>query len=136
MVKFSCANNRRRYRRLVKQPRERDLCARDASRLGNFSHALYNRFVRFLSPGIKFFAVLISLTASSARLRFPGASKTTARQWAPWQHPNTFRQAKRQHLSFLLAIQQVVMRLHRNETRPTVEIGQVKCLAELPRKHR
>src|SRR5437762_5967676 len=100
MMKFRRANNRRRYRWLVKQPRERDLRARDLSRLGNFSHAIYNRFVRFLSPRIKRLAVFISLTASSARLRFPGASKTTARQWAPWQHPNTFRQAKRQHLSF------------------------------------
>jgi hypothetical protein len=54
MVRFSCANNRRRYRRLVKQPRERILRARDASRLGNFSEAVYYRLVRFFSSEISF----------------------------------------------------------------------------------
>ena len=95
MVRFGCANNWRRYRRFVKQPRKRDLCTGDASRLGDFSDAINHLFVQFFGLRIKFFAVLIGLTASGAWLRLPRASKATAGQWAPRQHTNTFRQAKR-----------------------------------------
>jgi hypothetical protein len=77
MVRFSCANNRRRYRRLVKQPRERDLRARNPSRLGNFSEATYYRFVCFLSPEISFL-LYFGLTARSARLRLPRAAARPA----------------------------------------------------------
>ena len=77
MMKFGCANNRRRYRRLVKQPGERDLRARDPSRLGNFSEAVYYWLVRFFRPEISFFAVFIGLTARSAQRRLPAAARPT-----------------------------------------------------------
>jgi hypothetical protein len=49
MVRFGRANDRRRHRRFVKQPRERDLRAGDASRLRNFPDAINDLFVHFFS---------------------------------------------------------------------------------------
>src|SRR5262249_19548858 len=103
MLKFGCANNWRRYRRLVKQPRECNLRTRDVSRLGNFPHAVHYRLVHFLSPRIKFFAVLIGPTAHSACLHFPGAGETAARQGTPWAPAQTLRLANKAQFPLPLA---------------------------------
>src|SRR5215467_4574472 len=112
MMKFGCAKNWCCHRRLVKQPGERHFAAANSSRLGDFPDAIDYLFIQFLSSGIELFAVIVGLTAYCARLRFPFASKAAARQRAPWQHANSLRKAKRQHLPFFLAIQEIVMRLH------------------------
>src|SRR5581483_11696065 len=95
MLRFGCANNWSCDRRLVKQPRKRNFRAADSSGLGNLTHMIHDFFVELLSRRVEFFAILVGFSPHSARLSFPWSRKAAARQRAPRQHANAFRQTKR-----------------------------------------
>src|SRR5208282_3771069 len=64
------------------------------------------------------------------------ARQKSARERAPWNQADAVVDAKRIHLALFLAIDEVVMVLHRDEPVPSVFLLQMKRLSELPRGHR
>ena len=71
---FRCAHNWRGHNRLMKQPRQRDLGARQVSGFGQLSDTVHHLFIGLLSRAVEPFTVLIGPRSFGARLRFPGAS--------------------------------------------------------------
>ena len=65
----------------------------------------------------------------------PGAGQAAARERAPGNDADAFGLAKRNHLALFFAIEQVVMILHGNKTRPAVQVGEIERLGELPGVH-
>ena len=59
----------------------------------------------------------------------------SARQRAPRDDANPLGPAQRQHLPFFLAVDEVVVVLHRHEARPAVALGDLQHLRELPGVH-
>ena len=66
----------------------------------------------------------------------PAAGQEAARQRRPRDHPHALVLAQRQHLPLFLAVDQVVLRLHRHERRPAVGPRDAQHLHELPGVHR
>ena len=60
----------------------------------------------------------------------------TARQRAPRDDANALVGAQGQHLTFLFTVQQVVVVLHADETRPAIGVGHMLGGGELPCPHR
>ena len=58
-----------------------------------------------------------------------------ARERAPRDHADALVDALRDHLPLLLAVDEVVVVLHRDEARPAVRVGDALRLRELPRVH-
>src|SRR5262249_3054661 len=63
------------------------------------------------------------------------ASQQATGQWTPGNDSDSFRAAKWDHLSFFLAIEQVVVVLHRDEACPAALFGLMQHLRKLPRPH-
>ena len=66
---------------------------------------------------------------------FPRPGEAAAGERAPGDHADAFALAERHHFAFFLAIHEVVVVLHRDESRPAVAIGEVERLGELPGVH-
>src|SRR5690242_16955011 len=60
--------------------------------------------------------------------------KTTC-QRTPWYQSDTLIHAERNHLSFLFAIDQIVVILHRDEAMPAVLLCNIKGFGKLPGGH-
>jgi hypothetical protein len=88
-----------------------------------------------LGPRIEMHCGLIAGNTIAARGRIPWARQSAARQGAPWHYSNSLSPAQRQHLSFFLAVYQIIVWLHGHEARPSVLIGDVQRLTKLPRHH-
>src|SRR6202166_1638809 len=90
--------------------------------------------VRFFRLRIQRLAELIRLEAFCA-LGLPRARQTSTRERTPRKYANALGLAERHHLSFFFAIEQVVVILHGNESRPPVAVRKIQRLRELPRVH-
>src|SRR5437899_3683263 len=126
------ANDRSGHYRLAEQPGQRDRCTRNAFRTRDFGNPLDDFTVR-LRRVIQRPAEFVPLR--SRRLLIPVPRKSTAGKGTPRNDPYTLVCAERQHLAFFLTVKQVVVVLHRDETRPVAQVRGVQRLAELPRKH-
>ena len=86
-------------------------CARGTPRAAATSRPLDDGAVR--AVGVEVLAERVALRA--LRLVVPGAGQAAARERAPRDHADALVDAQRQHLALLLAVQQVVVVLHRDE---------------------
>src|SRR5262249_9201025 len=55
-------------------------------------------------------------------------------EWAPWNQADAFRATERDHLALFLAIEEVVVVLHRDEARPAAALRRRQRLRESPRR--
>src|SRR4029077_19862295 len=67
--------------------------------------------------------------------RRPVTSQSSGCEWTVWDHSDLLLAAERQHLSLLFAVDEVQMILHRDETGPSMLLGDVQRLLELPGEH-
>src|SRR3954471_5667465 len=123
---FRRADDRRGHARLVQQPRERKLGRRDTADAGHLRQAfnqrpielgLVERLQERIAPG-------------ASRLLVP-PRKQAASKRAPRDHADALVDALRNHLPLLLAVDQVVVVLHRHERRRSDALR----LRELPGVH-
>src|ERR1700734_3848603 len=134
MIRFGSAHNRRSDKPFAEHPGKRKLSARNATLFGELTEPVDHFTVCFFGLRVQRLAKLIRLEAFCA-LGLPRACQTSTRERTPWKYPNALRLAERHHLSFFFAIEQIVMILHGNESRPSVAIRKIQCLRELPRVH-
>ena len=135
MIHLARTNDRRGHERFTEHPSERDLCVRDTSSFGDFGHTIHNVKIRRVRVqglrewiGFGTFGQLLTGTVAIS-------GQHASSQRTPRQHAHAQVQALRHHLAFLLAVQEVVMVLHRNELRPMVAFGGALHFCKLPREH-
>ena len=117
--------------RLSRQPGQRDLGPADAAALGDGGDGVDDGLV---VGAVERLAELVGLAAG--RRGVPVAGQPAAGQRAPRDDADAQVGAQRQHLPLLLAVEQVVVVLHRDERRPPVGDRRVLGLGELPGVHR
>src|SRR5207244_2815641 len=110
------AEDRRRDAWLMENPRQRDLRVIDAALFRQLGHAIDNREI--LSPVILPARKFIGLRANGLAIILFAAitDHESASQGAEWRHTDTFGAAERQHLPLFLAVDHVVVVLHRDES--------------------
>ena len=116
---------------VVQHPRERHLGAGDAALLGDLGDGLDDVPV---GVPVERLADLVGLLPAGRVV--PVAGEPAARERAPRDGADALVAAQREHLPLLLAVEQVVVVLHRDEAAPAVDVLQVQRLRELPRPHR
>src|SRR6266853_1849050 len=134
MIRLGSAHNRRSDERFAEHPGKRKLSPGNATLFAERTEPVSHSTVRFFRLRIQRLAELIRLEAFCA-LGLPRARQTSTRERTPRKYTNTLGLAERHHLSFFFAIQQVVIILHGNESRPSVAIRKIQRLRELPRVH-
>src|ERR1019366_6192618 len=133
MMWLGCANNGRSHR-LAEHPGESKLRAGNATLFCDLTQAVQNFTVSFFALRVHALPELVRFVAFGGFV-LPWTSQAATRQRAPGNYADTLRLAKGNHLALLLAIKQIVMILHGDETGPAVKVGQIKSLGELPRMH-
>jgi len=106
---------------LVEQPRERDLGHRDALLGGGFLHPLVDPGTAAVAVGMLVEALLVGVRGSPSRRvdRLVRAGEVAAAERRPEDDADALPFAEREHLGLLLAVDQVVVVLHRtNRSRP------------------
>ncbi len=68
-------------------------------------------------------------------LRFSRGAQAAAGEWAPGDHADAFALAEGHHFALFLAVHQVVVVLHRDESGPAVLVGEVEGFGKLPGIH-
>ena len=112
-------------------------CAMGTPRVaGHLADAFDDQPVGVFGLRVELLAELVGGGAFGAALLVPRPGQPAASQRAPGDHADPLGGAQAHHLSLFLAVEQVVVVLHRDESRPAVQVGQVQRLAELPRVHR
>src|SRR6185295_10143090 len=134
MIRLGSAHNRTSDERFVEHPSKRKLSAGDATLFGEFSEPVNHFTVCFFRLRIHRLAELIRLEAFCV-LGLPWARQPSTCERTPWNYANALGLAEWHHLSFFFAIQQVVVILHGNESRPAMAIRKIQRLRELPRVH-
>src|ERR1700693_1180198 len=134
MTRLGSAHNRRSDKRFAEHPGKRKLSAGNATLFGELTEPVDHFTVCFFRLRIQHLPKLIRLEAFCA-LGLPRACQTSTRERTPWKYTNALGLAERHHLSFFFTIEQIVMILHGNESRPTVAIRKIQRLRELPRVH-
>src|ERR1700735_2873481 len=124
MIRLGSAHNRRSDKRFAEHPGKRKLSPGNPTVLGEPSEWRAPFTVLFFCLRIQRLAKLIRPEPFRA-LGLPRACQTSSRQRTPWKDTNAFGLAERHHLSFFFSIEQIVMILHGNESRPTVEIRKI-----------
>src|SRR5260370_22637449 len=136
MTNFGCPNDRSADSRSLQDPCARDLRGCDAP------------FLRDLLDQAQYFEVVLAkvhvlreVIGLCARGRAAAAfiaiaSKESASQRTPRHQADAVVDAQRIHLALFLAIDQVVMVLHRDKPMPSVFLLDAERLGELPRRHR
>ena len=127
------ADDRRGDRRLGQHPGERDLRARDAAPPGDLLHRLDDPSILLLARSVGLLREGILLRAIG--LDLPVARQLAACKRAPRDDADTLVQALGKHLAFFLAVQQIILRLHRDEARPAVAFGGMLHFGEAPGFH-
>jgi hypothetical protein len=128
----SCrSDDRRRHAGTGEQPCERYLCAWYASVRSDRLRPVDDIEVAVRD--------LVLVVGGAHRETFAvagaGAGKPPARERAPRQHGHTLVDALRDHLALFLAVDEVVVVLHRGEPRGPVAVGRGLSFGELPREH-
>src|SRR5207302_10000982 len=131
MLGLRRTDDRRGDARLVQQPRERDLRGRDAALARDLDRTLDDVEV-FVAP-VQLVRVRVGLGARRAPLAGARArpGEPAARERAPRQYAETRVDALRDHLALLLAVEEVVVVLHRHELGPAVPRGHALRRREL-----
>src|ERR1700753_1783675 len=111
---FGDADDRGGDRRVGEDPGERHLGGRRAEALRHLEGAGDDLLVLTAVEGG---AELVGVGPRG--LRVPGPGEAAAGQRAPRDHADVPGRAQRQHLALLLAVEEVVVVLHRDEVRPT-----------------
>src|SRR5919202_4168127 len=135
MLELRRADDRRRHARLVQEPCQPDLGGRHAA-LGRY---LLNPIhdVEVLGAAVPLVLERIGFRAPGSALSFTRAraGEEAAGERAPRDDPDALVDALRDHLALLLAVDEVVVVLHRDELAPAVALGDALRLRELPRVH-
>src|SRR3954469_14334557 len=128
-------DDRCRHAGAVQQPRERELRRRHAALGRDLRDAVGD--VEVLGPAVERVGELVGLRSRRAPLAGSRARprQEAPRERAPRDDPDALVEAQRDHLALLLAVDEVVVVLHRHEPRPPVARGDVLRLRELPREH-
>src|SRR5215470_12433175 len=105
----------------MEEPGEGDLRRGHAARTGDGEDAVDDVVVGL---GVELSRVVVGLGArGDRRLAAPVAAREkTARERAPRQDADTLLAAERQHLALFLAVDEVVVVLHRDETREAAPV--------------
>ena len=119
------ADHRRGDDRFAEHPSERDLGGGVAAFFGELGDAVDDVELH-VSPiqahGAFRIAALRAFGTALVEAAFVGAGQHAAGQRRPRCHRNAFRLAIRMHLALLLAVDKVVVVLHRNELMPAVTL--------------
>src|SRR6185436_8116715 len=93
--------------------------------------------VEVLAAEIELVGELVGAGAGGLRLLSAPAApaEETPGERAPGHTAHALRDAERDHLALLLAVDEVVVVLHRNEPRPAAAVGGGQGLGELPGGH-
>src|SRR5690606_9660507 len=139
LADFGDTDDRRRHLGLAQEPGDRDLGRRMAELLGYLDYPLRDLEVHL--PAVEAFGPLPvhALGAGGAAgIEAPlvGARQNAARQRRPGSERHAGRCTVGIHLPLFLAVDEVVVVLHRNEARPAVPFGRHLQLTELPGEHR
>src|SRR5664280_511261 len=129
------ADDRCRHDVILEHPRQPDRRHRDATGLGDRLNRVDDVLVAVEEEraAVK---VGVRVLAPPARRRVaPGASHAATCQRAPRDAVHALEVQEREHLALLLAHDQVVLVLHRDEAGPAAEVGRVLHRGELPRVH-
>src|SRR5207253_4497641 len=120
------------HARLVQQPRQGDLRLRHATLAGDLREPIDD--VEVLRAAVPLVLERVRLGASRPTLALarPRAREEAARERTPRDDPDALVDALRDHLPLLLAVDQVVVVLHRDEFRPAVKLRDSLGLGELP----
>src|ERR1700674_3260813 len=122
--------------RLMQQPGEGDLGGTDAEAAGHRDDPLHDVEVRILV--VQPLGVVVAVRAAGLAQALAAAAiagQEAAGEGTPWDDPESLLAAERQHLPLLLAIDQVVVVLHGDEAGPTMPVGEIERLGELPGVH-
>ena len=121
---------------LREQPRERDLRRLDAALRRRFAPTR-SAIVKSAVGVVQLVGEVVGLGANGLAAILPAAvaGEEAARQRAPRNHADALLAAERHHLALFLAVDQVVVVLHRDEPRPAVRVRRGEHLHELPREH-
>jgi len=116
-------------------PGQRDPRIRDAPLARYLGNAVHHVEVGWLA--IDAVAVIVGPRADGGPRIFAAAvaHDEAARQWAPGDYADALLAAQWQHLALLLAVDHVVVVLHRGETRDAHVVSPVEHLGELPGGH-
>src|ERR1700710_1012431 len=98
--------------------------ARDTAVFGDLAYGLENGMILLFRRSIHMLGEGIRLRTIGL-FRFPVAREPTPRQRAPRDDADALIQALRQHLARFLAVEQIILRLHRHETRPAMTFGNI-----------
>ena len=131
MLDLRSADDRRGHARFVEDPRQRDLGRADATLFRDLRDAVGDREIRL--GDIKTLRDFVSLPAFGRST--PISCQKTARQRTPRNHCHPFIDTQRNHFALFLAIDEVVMVLHRHESRPATRLCDVQHLRKLPAVH-
>src|SRR6185503_8053957 len=114
------------------QPRERDLLHRNTAILRDVLHDVDDLPIHV---GVDSFRVRVVLRSNAGTLLL-GAwpRELAASERRPRDDADAFGAAERNHLTLFLAIEQVVLRLHGDESRPAVALGDAEGAHQLPGK--
>ena len=123
--------DRRRHARLVPEPRERDLRRRHAARRSDLGGPVDDGEIDLRRVEALAELVRLGTCRQLLALARPVAGEQSARKRAPGQQSDALVEALRDHLPLFLAIDEVVVVLHRDERRLRHRLG----LRELPGVH-
>src|SRR5674476_1536941 len=129
------ADDRRRHDVVLEHPGQPNRRHRDGTGLGNRLNRVDDVLVAVEEEraAVK---VSVRVLAPPARRRVaPGASHAATSQRAPRDAVHALEVQEREHLALLLAHDQAVLVLHRDEAGPAAEVGRVLHRGELPRVH-
>ena len=120
---------------LMQEPREGNLCHRGVLLVGQFLHALVDLATAALEVGV--FAGVVVRLAPGRRFEFlVWAGEIPPSEGAPRDYAHVLLLAVGEHLAFLLAIEEVVVVLHRLETSEVFALAGVLGAGELVGVHR
>src|SRR5712672_1545729 len=136
MIRLGRTDNRRRNAGRLHDPRACDLCRRDFALL---------RYIRYRRGDFQVALLIVQALAELVGLRPLGrrpavagpaaVRKKSTRKRTPRNQPDALIDAQWIHLALFLAINEIVMILHRDEPMPAVFLGRVQRFGKLPRRH-
>src|SRR5690348_2342703 len=129
------ADNRSGHPGRLQNPRTRYLRRRDTALARDPHRRVGDSEVRFAKVQIARDFVGPGPQRVAAAARAPVAGEKAARERTPRDDADALVDAERNHLALFLAVDQIVMVLHRDEAMPTPFAGHVERFAELPCRH-
>src|SRR5262245_40410199 len=134
MTQLGRADDRSRHGGPAKQPGEGDLRRRRPAFAGHLAYDVDDIEVSVVVHPIGQW-VAAGADGSLLAVTFAAAGEEATSQRAPGDHADALVEAERNHLALLLAVDQVVVVLHRDEPTPTGDGCDLLRLRELPGEH-